>query len=62
QVATQPTPVLDTWASAMTMAHISVYARGLIPESAFTTIEMSALDGRITYRSWPIQAECLCQS
>ena len=53
-----PSTALCCWAGAMALAHATAYTRGLTPESASTTIELSAQDGRVTYRSWPIHPDC----
>jgi len=58
QVETRPGPWLSSWVSATAVAHAMVYARGLLPPSASTTMEISAVDGRVTYRSWPVHAQC----
>jgi len=55
-------PRLVAWASATVTGHVLAFARGFTPESMSTTIEMSALDGRVTYRSWPRCPACTCQS
>jgi len=57
-VETHPGPCLCSWASATAVAHALVYARGLVPESASTTVEISAWDGRVTYRGWPVHPQC----
>ena len=53
-----PEPGLCYWAGATALAHVTAYARGQTPESASTTIEMSAEEGRVTYRSWPVHPKC----
>jgi len=58
QVETHPGPWLCSWAGSTAVAHALVYARGLVPESASTTVEISAWDGRVTYRGWPVHPEC----
>lgn len=58
RVETHPESWLCSWASATAVAHAMVYAHGLMPESASTTIEMSAWDGRVTYRGWPKHPQC----
>ena len=58
QVETHPGPWLCSWAAATAVAHALVYGRGLIPESASTTLEISAWDGRVTYRGWPVHPQC----
>jgi len=55
-----PDPLLCSWASATAVAHALAYTRGLTPESASTTVELSAEDGRLTYRHWPVHPDCPC--
>jgi len=58
KVDAHPGPCVCSWASATAVAHALVYARGLVPESASTTLEISAWDGRVTYRGWPVHPQC----
>ena len=53
-----PDPGLCYWAGATALAHVTAYAHGRVPESASTTIEMSAEEGRVTYRAWPVHPKC----
>ena len=61
RIETHPTSFLSSWASALAAVHAEIYARGLIPESASTTIEMMAHDARVTYRPWSRHPECPCR-
>ncbi|MCL1907286.1 MAG: hypothetical protein FWG08_05155 [Propionibacteriaceae bacterium] len=54
-----PMELID-WATAVALAHLRAYARGLPPESLFTSIEMDGVTGRVTYREIPFHPHCEC--
>ncbi|MCL2482117.1 MAG: hypothetical protein FWF43_01605 [Propionibacteriaceae bacterium] len=58
RIPVSPSPVLSAWATATAVAHIMAFAQGLMPESAWTSVELSAIDGRVTYRPWPRHPDC----
>jgi len=58
RIPAHPSPVLSAWATATAVAHIMAYSQGLMPESAWTTVELSAIEGRVTYRPWPRHPDC----
>lgn len=60
RIPTAPSAVMCAWASATAVGHISAYSRGITPESASSTIELSATDSYLTYRNWPRHPECDC--
>ncbi|MCL2735473.1 MAG: hypothetical protein FWD75_02440 [Propionibacteriaceae bacterium] len=62
RVDARPLPVVCAWAAATAVAHARVFARGLLPESVSTTIELSADTARVTYRPWPRDPRCACQA
>jgi len=60
RIDSHPNPVMRTWASATAVGHIMAFAKGITPESASSTIELSASDSYLTYRDWPQHPECAC--
>lgn len=61
RIQTHPSDHLVSWVCAMATVHCRAYAQGLMPESALTSIEMNAHDGRQVYRSLPIHPQCPCR-
>jgi hypothetical protein len=58
QVPCHPGPILVSWAAATVVSHLLAYARGRMPESVSTTVEMSLHTGRLTYRGWKQHPRC----
>jgi len=57
RLTSTPDPVLAAWAVATTLAHLRAYGRGVLPESASTTLTLDR-SGTVTYTAWPRHPDC----
>jgi hypothetical protein len=61
-VEAAPPAWLSAWAAATAITQLMSHADGHLPQSASTTIELSAASGRVSYRWWPVDPQCPCRT